>query len=108
MLIMDSIEECINEWVNHFRNLGADIGDIRLNYMGWKWAITIWDAGPYHKIAQAMGVRELKVNYDGELFFRTERVPEGDPKLEWSIRLLQSSIPTFRKKYGQYYDISPL
>lgn len=94
--------------IGHFRELGADIPKDTISRAGWKPTVTIWEAGSYHKIAQSLGIKELKIKNVGDLFFRTENVPEHENKREWSVKLLKDQVRVFREKYGLEYSISNL
>ena len=105
---MGYFDENIENWINHFNELGADLGkDVKMSYMGWKFAISIWEAEPYNKICRAFNVKELKINFDNELFFRTRNVPK-DIEGEWSVRLSDDQLLVFREKYGENYEIKDL
>ena len=99
------IDDYIGLWIFHFKDLGVDIkDDINLNYLGWKNTVAIWEAEPYHKIAQAMGITKLEI-HDSDLYFATKNIPDGEPEFEWDIILLKRQVQHFTERYGKYYKI---
>jgi len=69
----------------------------------WKGIVVMRDADKFHKVAQALGQKELLVGRDGMPGYDL-RVP-GDFG-NWTVALKEELRETFSEKYGSQYKIS--
>jgi hypothetical protein len=73
-------------------------------FRSWKFCMDIYDTDLYHRIAQAMKVRELGGGFDG-IYYRLNVPTAGGIPDHWTVGLGGARDSEFLEKYGQHYEV---
>ena len=83
---------------------GADISGYKVAFRSWKSCFDVYDIDLYHRIAQALEIRELSRFGGGIHYLFNVPVKDSIPD-HWSANLSGDRDTEFLEKYGDNYEL---